>query len=293
VKKLATADLPAAWLRAGKLTARALLRAELEALRLFRTALRAGMDRALAALAVLPMGDSRRTTAERVVEVLRGHLPALLIGLHNAIANGRLVGKRAALSRLDAEWDQVRVEVQRAKFADPGPLRVSASLTANDNVGADVSAASLSAAWLSTATAATWTWSEADSSQSLAGAVGEASLGLDGRVRRIAATETARAFADGRDEGTGWVAEKHQDARWFPAVLKRWDATNDRRVCPRCAAMDGKLQLFGLPFAGRQEPGYVHAHDRCVTAIVFLPVRIRGEVEPGRQVDDEQPREAA
>ena len=291
--KLADADMPRPWRRAGKLTARSLLRAELEALRLLRTALRAGTDAALAALAVLPLGDNRRVAVERALEALRGHRDDLQRKLQMAIGQGRLGGKRAALARFEAEWTQVRAEVQTAQLADPGPVLVHAQLTGNDNASTDAAAASLSVSWLAGATAAAWTWAEDDGQATLAAAVAASSQALDGRVRRTAATETARAFADGRDEGMGWVVEKHGEAQWFPAVLKIWNAVNDRRVCPRCAALDGKITLLGLPFPGRLEPGYVHPHCRCVPGIVFLPARITVEAEQGLQVDGERSREAA
>jgi len=113
------------------------------------------------------------------------------------------------------------------------------------------------------------------------------------RLTRIAATEIPRAYNAAHDEGAGWVAERHKDASWLPLVVKRWDATLDRKTCPVCRDMDGRIALLGMSFSSGRIPGFVHRHDRCQDSIIALPLRMRGEVVPDYQVDDERPREAA
>jgi hypothetical protein len=62
---------------------------------------------------------------------------------------------------------------------------------------------------------------------------------VDGSIKRIAATDAAQAFADLRDEGAGWLAEQHRDALWLPAIVKVWDGTLDKKICPTCGDLDG------------------------------------------------------
>ena len=83
-----------------------------------------------------------------------------------------------------------------------------------------------------------------------------------------------RSYADARDEASDAAAKRHPDATWLPAVLKRWDATLDKRVCPRCRALDGTLRPIGVDFAGGRDPGHVHANCRCTSHLLFIPLRI-------------------
>jgi SPP1 gp7 family putative phage head morphogenesis protein len=202
-----------------------------------------------------------------------------------AIVAGRAQARRAAASRLAAELSQVARELRTTM--EPPP--------ANDNGAEDQAAAQGAAegyvsAWRAGMVAAIIRW---DGERSLAQALRKATDQQRHRLERIAATEVSRAYAAEHDEGIGWVAERHKDARWLPLVAKRWDATLDRKACPICRDMDGRLALPGMRWKGGLIPGTVHPHCRCMPSLIVLPLRLRGEIEPGRQVDAEHPREAA
>lgn len=81
-------------------------------------------------------------------------------------------------------------------------------------------------------------------------------------LRRAAATEVANAYGEQREEDSRAL----QYSPLAVLLLKMWDATLDRRVCPTCAGLDGQLQVLGLDFVGGT-PGAVHPNDRCVSVL--------------------------
>ncbi len=217
-------------------------------------------------------------------------LPPLCARLARASQRSLLLAERAALTAFTLEWDAARAAVQRVGHPDPGPLPRLATTTSTDRAAAHAAAGSLAAAWLIATTSAVRVAASAD--EPLPAAVHAAALAQDFRVRRVATTETARATTDARDEGAGWVEEQHREASWFPLLLKSWDATLDRRTCPRCSALHGITRPFGLPFPGGAEPGHLHPGCRCLSATLLLPIPRAGAGEPSRAVDDEHPRAA-
>lgn len=251
----------------GLLAARALLRAEGRGLRILRTKVREGTRRLAGAAAALPRA-SARPTAERAAALVQAEASGLTVQLASAVRSVRLGSKRVSHERFVASWELVRRGVIAQGERDPGPLGIAAMLAPTDEVAAVQLAHSLSSAWMSVAVSAAWAWAERPDAE-LAAAL--TAVNVDGRVRRAAATEAARAFADGFDEGAGWVVEHHRRARWYPGVLKRWEAANDRKVCRVCATLgDSAPRPIGVPFPGGMEPGYAHAFCRCVPEMVFL-----------------------
>lgn len=90
------------------------------------------------------------------------------------------------------------------------------------------------------------------------------SVGVDADyvLRRAAATETAHAFGEQREEDS-------KALNYSPLavlLLKTWDATLDQRACPVCRDLDGQLQLLGLEYVGGS-PGGVHPNCRCVSVL--------------------------
>lgn len=261
-------------------------------LRRLRVALRNGGAATLERLAALP-DDDRRRVATMAAAAVRTGIVDVRTTIAWATLTGRLEVKRVSLDRLTVEWARVRNEIAALGLDAPGALLPGVVQAPEDDAAGELAGQSLATAWGQATLAAIWRWQDADDRRGLPGVAVDAQARLDGRVRRVAATEAARAFADARDEGMGWVAEQHGDATWFPALLKVWDATLDRKVCQVCDDLDGTERPWGVAFPDDHEPGYEHPFCRCITGTTFLPVRIAGETVPGRQVDEENPREAA
>jgi hypothetical protein len=278
---------PTKWDRHASRAARALLREEGKALRDLRAVVKGAAQRIVHAAALLPPGP-RRQTAERVVSLLRTEGAAVAQAMTSAISVVRQSSKRTSHGLLVAEWTDVRAELRRAGFRDPGPLGTYAMLAPTDDAAAHRTGQSFAAGWSSAVLTAVWQWSEGET-ESVVPAL--AKIDVDPRVRRIAATEAAQSFEDARDEGMGWLAEQFSDRAWYPLVLKQWDASNDRKVCPRCKDADGEMTLLGKSFAGGLSPGYAHNFCRCGSHLVVLPLPGRREmIAQGRQVDDFNPR---
>lgn len=222
----------------------------------------------------------------RAPERARGRLLVALrrasLGLRDAVASavlqGRAGARKAATQRLAAELGQAAkelgVDIERPDAGD----------AIEDPGLAQGAAESYVAAWRAAMTVAVMRWQDGSPSQGLRTAHETQAPKLE----RIAATEVPQAYNAAHDEGARLVAEQHQDARWRPLIVKRWDATLDRRTCSVCEDMDGRYTLLGLRFKDRLLPGHVHPYDRCQEAIIVLPLRLRGEVQ-----DEDGSREAA
>lgn len=262
------------WDRLAARSRSTLVRQERMALRALRSAVTRSTAPALLALSRLPASD-RRETAEAGIALLSAAAPRLSKSFRAALTTRRADTKGAAVARLADEWRLARAGVRAAGFPDPGALPAAGrALTATDRAAVESTAGAYVAAWQSATSDALWSWAVADDGTGPADAASLAQEGQDYRVRRIATTDTAQAYADARDEATDAAARRHPDATWLPAVLKRWDATLDRRACARCRALDGSLRVIGLDFAGGRDPGHVHPGCRCSSHLVFIPLRI-------------------
>jgi len=93
----------------------------------------------------------------------------------------------------------------------------------------------------------------------------------DRALDEIARNEVASAFSDERRRLERAAKREYDGTNWFPAMLKMYDATLDRRTCPRCAKLDGKLRPWGIDFAGHAEPP-LHARCRCVVVYIASPL---------------------
>lgn len=89
----------------------------------------------------------------------------------------------------------------------------------------------------------------------------------DRALESIAVNEVSHAFNDERRRIERQLAREHRDTNWLPAIVKTWDATLDRRTCPRCAQLDGKVRPLGIAFPGKAETP-MHRKCRCLTIIV-------------------------
>ena len=102
-------------------------------------------------------------------------------------------------------------------------------------------------------------WAPLKSVVNQAGAIDTISTGLSNRYRywaeRLVRTEVIQSY--NVVEQLSLKAANLED----PGYMKRWDAANDRRVCPICRALDGKIVALDKEFA----PGIEHppAHPQC------------------------------
>jgi hypothetical protein len=91
------------------------------------------------------------------------------------------------------------------------------------------------------------------------------------RVDRLAATETAQAFNGQRVMAERAYRAQYAGTQWFPAMVKVWDATLDRRVCRVCTGKAGQVRPWGISWAGL-EPGQPHVNCRCTSMMLFAPI---------------------
>lgn len=265
-------ELPPAWRPITKATVGALVNDEARAL----IRLQAVVDTATRAVRqridALIVRDSRRA-AEAAVALVQQQAGRLARDLAAAIADVRLASKRTSLARLLVEWTQVQLEVTALGEAPPAALRVRAELTPTDRAESASSAQSFAAAWSRALVAGIWDAS--DASGALGQSVANAARRLSPSVRRTAATENSKAFADARSEAMSSAAVQHRRARWFIGLVKRWDGRLDALICNVCGDLHGTLEAWGRPFPDGREPGHVHPNCRCVPTTVFLSSRIQ------------------
>lgn len=93
----------------------------------------------------------------------------------------------------------------------------------------------------------------------------------DRALESISVNEVSSAFSDERRRLERATRREHGSTNWFPALLKMYDATLDRRTCPRCEKLHGKIRPWGVDFAGHAEPP-LHARCRCVVVHIASPI---------------------
>ena len=262
---------------------RALLLAEADLRREFGGAAARALDEVLIAAAggALDRAQGRRVALAGV----RGAAQGLQARIASATLTGRRAARTAAQGRLARELREVARELRLAPLTPPPPADA-----AQDEALALAAGAAFAAPWSAGLTAAVLRWSRVGGE--LVPALRAAAAAHQHRLDRLAATEVPKAYSEEHSEGAGWVAQLHRDATWLPLVARRWDAANDRKTCAVCREMDGALAPLGGTFRGGLLPGEPHPHCRCQDTLIVLPVHLRERV-PGRQVDDERPREAA
>jgi len=85
--------------------------------------------------------------------------------------------------------------------------------------------------------------------------------GLFARYRhwaiRIARTEASSAYSVQAHQAQ-WQAKKY-----IPDLKRRWDATNDARMCTECGRLDGEVVEFGEPFSNGDTDAPAHPNCMC------------------------------
>ncbi len=277
-----------AWAALHRKSAAALLSAERRALEQLRVTAAGVIHEAADAAEAAAAHDPKHRRLFAIAATKRA-MVRLSATLETALAASRHQARVASLGRLSAELDLLRRQLVAAGIHE-APRVPHLSDSAEDGPAAHAAAASYTAAWGTAAVAAILAW-ERRTDLSLAAALRRTIPANDYRIRRIATTETARAFNDEHDEGVGYVATESKGAIWLPGLFRRWDATLDRVTCPICARLDGEIVMVGRSFSGGLVPGYVHPHCRCIGTLWFMPVRVQpGQTTPGHYtgLDDDE-----
>jgi hypothetical protein len=116
-------------------------------------------------------------------------------------------------------------------------------------------------------------WSYADYWRRRYAATGDPQAALDAteaRLRLIGTTEVAEATSDERDQIIRRVGQRQEATTGSLAVFKVWDATLDKRTCPKCGRAHHTVVPFFLDFPDGR-PGGVHGNCRCYEGTILLP----------------------
>jgi hypothetical protein len=155
------------------------------------------------------------------------------------IAVARATARDAGIARLEEEAASVGAELSGA--------RAASAAVAAEVQRARVLGNSYAERWLRKA-----------EGERAATAAAAASAATQGSATRIAVTESAGAFNEGREEASHEI----QAPRSASSLLKVWDATLDRRTCPVCRNADGDIVGVNEHFPAGT-PGSVHPFCRC------------------------------
>lgn len=283
LKKLAEASVPVAWRHLGDVSTRRLVRTEAKNLVALRTAARAVHHQLLGHMAANPT----RAAALRALGPSRAHMAGVVA---QEILKARQRAKDAALDQAAAELLLLAHELKRLGYHQGlhfgQPVRSDEDA---DRASADAVGHSLAARWAH-AVLALLVASEDDEDPHIAGRAREVMQRLDKGIGRIAATETARAYAAQHDDAVDETLGEDEDLprkerKWLPFVAKRWNAVLDRKTCAVCRDHDGELATIGDDWSDHDMPGEVHANCRCVPALVLLPIPLSDQ--PDNDVEDE------
>jgi SPP1 gp7 family putative phage head morphogenesis protein len=85
------------------------------------------------------------------------------------------------------------------------------------------------------------------------------------RAETIARTETIRASVDG--QLLAWRAAR-ADGLIAAGAMKRWSVSNDDRLCPRCAPLNGIEVPLDAAFPGGVQGPPLHPRCRCAVVLV-------------------------
>jgi SPP1 gp7 family putative phage head morphogenesis protein len=85
---------------------------------------------------------------------------------------------------------------------------------------------------------------------------------LDYKLRIIAATEVAHAYGQA-------TLRTYDGMKPSKQLMKRWDATLDRKTCSICRELDGQTVPINKQFRDGLEPGDVHPSCRCVPTLIY------------------------
>jgi Phage Mu protein F like protein len=289
-----------------KRVARTLILAERGTLRDARDVVRAHVDHAVASLArAAGSGQSEDAQRRQASAQTRAVVAGLSLGLAHSLRRKRLEARALSRSILSQHLEEDGIALGDDVGHDP-----------HDDAAAQASASAYAAAWGAAAILAIRKWSR-EPDKSLPAAIAKTVPATDGRLRRIAATETAGAFNGERADA---AAEAHDllEARYEePAapgytspeqpeqlgagpyrgmviperrerLVKIWSAILDGRTCPECRRLNGTAVYADGEFPEGDPP--IHPFCRCLPVVVLSSASL-DEIE--RAWGDWEEREAA
>ncbi len=260
-------ELSGAWERLARGHERALDETERALATALRRLVQEATDRLLLEGATVDKSDRKR--ARVALLVTAGALAARLArDAEQAVSRGQRDAREAARARQAMALQQAARELSVEDGIPVPPLS-----DAPEDAGAALAVAGAAAArWRAHVSAALLRWERR----------GEGSLEEDlRRAQRdampagAAAIVVGEAYNDEHDEGALYLAREHKGAPWLPLIVRRWDATRDKKLCARCRAINGSYRPLGMQWPQGARPGELHKHCRCHEALVVLPVPLR------------------
>lgn len=189
--------------------------------------------------------------------------------VRDGLVDGRKAVRTESRQALAAEWVLVQKRVAQAGYAKPdAPLSNGRDRT---DIRAASAAKSYAAAWGSTAIGKAEQWTR-DTASKVTDAVAA-------RLDRIIATETSDAFQEERASFEAEVVQRHSEEKWFPLLLKVWDARLDGGRCGICTSRSLTVRPWGIDFAGGDAPGKAHPNCRCVAVSIMLPIPYQSDID--------------
>lgn len=186
-------------------------------------------------------------------------------GLIDGRRNVRVESNRAAQS----EWSLVQKRVVAAGYRKPeAPSRIGRDAS---DIRAASAAKSYASSWGAAAVDKAEEWTRA--------AFDEVTDAVGSRLDRIIATETSDAFQEERASFEAEVVQRHKGEKWFPALLKVWDARLDGGRCALCTSRSLSVRILGTDFTGGESPGRPHPNCRCTTVYVMLAIPYNSDDE--------------
>lgn len=183
---------------------------------------------------------------EQEIKTLKGLQKKIHMYMLGSLAGGALQILRAKKELEDLLYREIlagKSETRRARIKDLQKLVkkiISApAYTDKDLISSQIAASSFSNTWATAQITGTpFDW--------------------DSRIRKIVATENARAYSD----VVGEVAEDYK-------LVRKWVSILDARTCKLCASMDGEETLPGQNFKDDLEPAWVHPSCRCYSILIL------------------------
>lgn len=289
--------VPPGWAKVHAGNQRALLAAEAAALAAIRRAVKAAHLETVEEIA-------QATSQPHVFATLQGGRARMAAAMTHAVTDARLGARATADERFQAELEQARKDAERRHELEAAGLialllgrGAPGARSTEDHTIASTIGDSFASAWSGAMLVVILKWRrESARTSDLLGRLRGIPEQTDGRVRRIGATETSRAYNDQHEADVRSLVPPSEPAPATPyrsptnppgpatappfapgimaGLFKRWDATLDRKTCAVCRSHDGEIVHAAGAFGGDDRPGDVHAFCRCLETLVFLPGRI-------------------
>jgi hypothetical protein len=281
VDKVHTADIPKAWRKLHRADELALLATEAQMFGALVSSVSAAT--ADAARLVAALRGSPAVARAQAVQVIRSRGEALEADIAAAILASRSEARAASLRGLRRQLalavGQYAETASRADLAQVAGIEAPGSQATPaqrdlDRASSAVVARSLAASWAASKLAVI----VAPSAATLTPPQVSATIVVSGkrdepRSATVATTETVDAFNATRADALRDLAPQFKRVH-LPFLFRHWNATLDKRLCPRCESHEGEVVPIYKSFSGGDAPG-LHPNCRCLIDILFFPMPSR------------------